>query len=58
MEYIFVVKSMLSGVRLPGFKYQLWFVHLYDAMLKFSPLQNGGNRKTFLCEFDFFKFHM
>ena len=43
-KYIFVVKSMESGLRLPRFKYQLWFVQLGDSMPQFPPLQNGDNR--------------
>lgn len=47
-KYIFVFKSMASGVRLPRFKYQPWFVQLCDSIPQFPPLQNRDNRKLFV----------
>lgn len=56
-KYIFVFNSMASGVRLPRFKYQLWFVQFCNSIPQFPPLKNRDNRKIFVCEFNVFRFY-
>lgn len=55
-NYIFVVKSIRSGVSLPRNKYQLWFVPLYDSVPQFPPLQNGHREKPSSLSLTFLDF--